>query len=74
MARPSRYSPEVRERAVRMAFECERDHGSQWTAIVSIAEEIGCTPETLRLRREGVSHRCPVGLTGGESRTRIDAT
>lgn len=48
MARPSRYSPEVRERAVRMVFECERDHGSQWAAIVSIAEKIGCTPETLR--------------------------
>ena len=48
MARPSRYSPEVRERAVRMVFECERDHGSQWAAILSLAGKIGCTPETLR--------------------------
>jgi transposase len=48
MARPSRYSPEVRERAVRMVFECEREHGSQWAAIVSIASKIGCTAETLR--------------------------
>jgi transposase len=48
MARPSKYSPEVRERAVRMVFECEREHGSQCAAIVSIASEIGCTPEALR--------------------------
>ena len=48
MARATRYSPEVRERAVRMVFECEHDHGSQWAAILSIAQKIGCTPETLR--------------------------
>jgi len=48
MARASRYSPEVRERAVRMVFECEREHSSQWAAILSIAQKIGCTPETLR--------------------------
>jgi transposase len=43
------YSPEVRERAVRMVFEHEGDHASQWAAISSIAGKIGCTPETLRL-------------------------
>lgn len=48
MARPSRYSPEVREQAVRMAFECEHEHSSQWAAILSIAQKMGCTPETLR--------------------------
>ncbi len=48
MGRPSRYSPEVRERAVRMVREYENDHGSQWAAICSIAEKIGCTAETLR--------------------------
>jgi len=48
MARKSRYSPEVRERAVRMVSEHEAEHGSQWATICSIAEKIGCSPETLR--------------------------
>src|SRR6266478_9258709 len=48
MARPSRFSPEVRERAVRMVFEHAQDHASQWAAITSIAEKIGCAAETLR--------------------------
>jgi transposase len=48
MARPSRYSPEVRERAVRMVREQQAEHGSQWAAIRSMAEKLGCTPESLR--------------------------
>jgi transposase len=48
MARPSRFSPEVRERAVRMVFEHAQDHASQWAAISSIAAKIGCAAETLR--------------------------
>lgn len=48
MGRPSRYSPEVRERAVRMVQEHRGEHSSQWAAIRSIAEKLGCTPETLR--------------------------
>jgi len=43
-----RYAPEVRERAVRLVFEHQREHGSQWATIQSIASKIGCTPETLR--------------------------
>jgi transposase len=43
-----KYSPEVRERAVRMVFEHQAEHESQWAAIVSIAGKIGCTPESLR--------------------------
>ncbi len=48
MARRSRFSQEVRERAVRMVFERRGDPGSQWEAIRSIAEKIGCSAETLR--------------------------
>src|SRR5437899_3898514 len=48
MPRPTRFSPEVRARAVRMVVEHEAAHESQWAAITSIAEKIGCTAETLR--------------------------
>jgi transposase len=48
MGRPSSYSLEVRQRAVRMVMEHEGAHESQWAAISSIAAKIGCTPETLR--------------------------
>jgi len=43
----SKYSPEVRERAVRMVSEHRADYPSQWAAIQSIAAKIGCTPQTL---------------------------
>ena len=43
-----RYSPELRERAVRMVLEHGGDHASPWAAIGSIAAKIGCTAETLR--------------------------
>ena len=48
MGRPSKYSPEVRERAVRLVLDQEQSHPSQWAAIASVAAKIGCTPETLR--------------------------
>ena len=48
MTRLSRFSPEVRDRAVRMVLEQQDKHESQWAAIVSIAEKIGCSSETLR--------------------------
>ena len=49
MKKSTKYSPEVRERAVRMVREHLDEHESQWAAICSIAGKIGCTPETLRL-------------------------
>src|SRR5262245_21535628 len=48
MARASRFSPEVRERAVRMVQDQREQHESQWAAIRSIAEKVGCAAETLR--------------------------
>ena len=48
MKTTKRYAAEVRERAVRMVREHEPEYGSQWAAIVSIAEKMGCSGETLR--------------------------
>ena len=47
MKKRMKFSPEVRERAVRMVFEHRNDHPSQWAAVVSIAGKIGCTAQTL---------------------------
>ena len=48
MGKETRFSPEVKERAVRMVLEQEQTASSQWAAICSIAGKIGCAPETLR--------------------------
>jgi transposase len=48
MARPSKYSPEVRERAVRMVRDQTGEHASQWATIEAVAPKLGCTSETLR--------------------------
>ena len=61
------FSPEVRERAVRLVFEQQKEYGSQWSAIKSIASKIGCTAETLRtwVRRAETDQ----GIRGGMSTT-----
>jgi transposase-like protein len=48
MGKAIKYAPEVRERAVRLVREHEREYPSEWAAIASIAGKIGCTAETLR--------------------------
>ena len=68
MNRATRYSPEIRERAVRMVFEHQAEYDSQWSAMNSIAGKIGCTAETLRkwVRRAERDQGLRDGVTSSE--------
>jgi transposase len=68
MNKRTRYSPEVRERAVRMVFEHQAEYNSQWAALNSIAVKIGCTAETLRkwVRRAEQDQGLREGLTSSD--------
>ncbi len=68
MARPRKFSGEVRGRAVRMVFEHRGEYASEWEAMGSIASKIGCTAETLRtwVRQAEVNSGRRGGLTSAE--------
>ena len=68
MNRHKRYSPEIRERAVRLFLEHQKNYRSEWAALTSIVDKIGCTAETLRkwVRRAEVDQGKRAGLTSAE--------
>jgi transposase-like protein len=74
MKTQTKFSAEVRERAVRLLLEQQHEHGSQWAAMQSIAAKIGCTAGTLRkwVRRAERDGGQRAGLTSSE-RERLKA-
>jgi transposase len=72
--KPSKFSPEVRERAVRLVREQRSEHPSLWATVESIAPMIGCTPQTLNdwVKRDEVDNGERAGLTTNE-RERLKA-
>jgi transposase-like protein len=74
MNKTTKYSPEVREWAMRMVFKHQADYDSQWAALNSIASKIGCTAETLRkwVRQAERDQGLREGLSGSE-RKRLKA-
>lgn len=68
MTKPTRYSPEVRERAVRMLLDQEPSYSSRWAALQSIAAKIGSTPEMPRkwVQRAGIKGGQIPGRTSSE--------
>ena len=74
MNKSNKFSPEVRERAVRMVQEHRAEYQSHWAAIESIAPKIGCAPQTLHewVRKHQVDTGMRDGVTS-EERDRIKA-
>ena len=71
---PTRYSPEVRARAVRMVMDHRQDYETEWAALVSISSKFGCSGETLRiwLRQAERDRGLREGLTS-EDKARLKA-
>ena len=74
MSGSTRYSPELRERAVRMAIENRADYKSEWATFVGVSKLFGMSPETLRswVRKAQVDSGSRPGLTTDE-RARLKA-
>ena len=74
MANQTKFSPEVRERAVRMVQASRDEHSSLWAAVGSMAPKIGCTPTTLLswVQRAEIDSGQRAGVTSDE-RERIRA-
>lgn len=74
MSRSTRYSPELRERAVRMVLDRREDYKSEWATVTAISRLLGMSPETLRgwVRRAQVDQGTRPGLTTDE-RSRLKA-
>ena len=70
MKSPTRYSPEVRQRAVRLVLDHQGEHDSQWSAITSVSSKLGCTAETLRkwVRQAERDRGVRAGFTSEERR------
>jgi transposase len=68
MPRTTRYSPELRERAVKMVVEHREDYPSEWATMTAVASMLGMTPETLRnwVRKAQVDGGLRPGLTTDE--------
>ncbi|WP_307701015.1 IS3 family transposase [Variovorax paradoxus] len=69
MKKSNKFSPEVRERAVRMVQEHRGEYPSLWAAIESIAPKIGCVPQTLNewVKRDEVDNGVREGVTTSEA-------
>jgi transposase-like protein len=68
MTKANKFSPEVRERAVRMVQEHRGEYPSLWAAIESIAPKIGCVPQTLNewVKRHQIDTGAREGITTSE--------
>ena len=66
------YTPEIKERAVRMLIEALSDYPSTWSAIQAIAPKIGCTPETLRSwHKKHIDKTIPANIQAQDQAARI---